>query len=96
MRQFVLVAAMFAAVTATAAIAATDARLPEGSGQAQVGAACVGCHDLGVVTGQHYSAEKWGQVVGVMIDRGANVSEADYDPVVVYLAKNFGPEKPKK
>ena len=77
----------------TAAVAATDARLPEGPGQAQVGKACAGCHDLGVVTGQHYDAEKWGQVVDTMVDRGAEVSDADYAPVVAYLAKNFGPEK---
>ena len=85
------VAAM--ALIGTAAVAATDARLPEGPGQAQVGKACTGCHDLGIVTGQYYDAEKWGQVVDTMVDRGADVSEADYAPVVAYLAKNFGPEK---
>lgn len=65
--------------------------LPDGPGKAQVVAACAACHEIGVVTAKHYGAEKWGQVLDIMVDRGAKVSDADYDLMVTYLAKNFGP-----
>ena len=65
--------------------------LPPGAGQRQVQAACSGCHAITVITSKHYSASKWEQVVDRMVDRGARVSDADFDVVVAYLASKFGP-----
>jgi len=99
MRLFLVATAMFAVVAVpTASRPAVQAMplaaaLPEGPGQAQVQAACSACHALSIVTGQHYDNAKWGQVVDTMVDRGAKVGDADYDVVVAYLAKNFGPKK---
>ncbi len=67
---------------------------PSGPGQAQVTTACAMCHAPTIITGKHYSEEKWGEVVDQMITRGAKVSDADYDMVVAYLARNFGAVKP--
>ena len=91
MRILLLVAAALAGTAALAqAPAAHPAPLPEGAGKAQVEAACAGCHDMSVVTAKHYSAAKWDDVVQQMVSRGAPVSDADYDAVVDYLAKNYG------
>jgi hypothetical protein len=64
---------------------------PPGPGQRQVQAACGGCHAASVITGKHYPAARWEQVVDRMVDRGARVGDADFDLVVAYLARNFGP-----
>ncbi|MES2443209.1 MAG: cytochrome c [Pseudomonadota bacterium] len=83
-----------AALVATVAVAAPQAAgLPAGPGQQQVQAGCGGCHAMTVITGKHYSAAKWETVVDGMIDRGAKVSDADYELVVAYLAKHFGAGK---
>jgi hypothetical protein len=65
--------------------------LPQGAGQRQVQAACSGCHAITVITSKRYSASKWEQVVDRMVDRGARVGDADFDVVVAYLTRNFGP-----
>jgi mono/diheme cytochrome c family protein len=64
---------------------------PPGPGQRQVQTACGGCHAMTVITGKHYPSARWEQVVDRMVDRGARVSDADFDVVVAYLARNFGP-----
>jgi mono/diheme cytochrome c family protein len=68
-----------------------EGALPPGPGQRQVQASCAGCHPLSVITTKHYGAERWEQVVDRMTDRGARVTDADYDLIVTYLARNFGP-----
>ena len=78
---------------ATAAVAQVPAELPAGPGHDQVQAACSTCHDMTIITGKHYSAAKWDEVVQQMVSRGAPVSDADYDVVVAYLAKNYGETK---
>ncbi len=64
---------------------------PAGDGQAKAQAACAACHPVAIVAGKRYDAQKWGAVVDQMIDKGAKVSDADYDIIVTYLAKTYGP-----
>ena len=45
-----------------------------------------------MITGKRYSADKWAETVDHMVDKGAKVSDADYDTIVDYLARNYGPE----
>ncbi|HWU02951.1 MAG TPA: hypothetical protein VN222_09465 [Novosphingobium sp.] len=84
------------AVAATAQVAppapapGNAATFPAGAGQPQVQAACTACHPAAMVTGKRFSAEKWGEVVDQMIDKGAKVSDADYEVIVAYLARNYG------
>jgi heterodisulfide reductase subunit B len=73
--------------------AAVQPDLPEGPGKSQILSSCTGCHALSTVTNAHYSAEKWGEVVDRMADRGAKVSDSDYDLIVAYLAAHYGPPK---
>ncbi len=66
----------------------------EGAGQEQTVTACTACHSATIITGKHYSADKWAEVVDQMIDRGAAVDDAQFDAIVGYLAHNYGPEAP--
>ena len=65
-----------------------------GPGQAQTVAACAACHAPAVVTGKHYSEDKWAEVVDQMVNKGAKVSDADYDTIVAYLARSYGVARP--
>ncbi len=62
-------------------------------GREQTAASCGLCHAPAMITGKHFSADKWAETVDHMVDKGAKVSDADYDTIVDYLARNYGPEK---
>jgi mono/diheme cytochrome c family protein len=66
--------------------------LPEGEGKALVEQRCSVCHGLGVITGNRLSAAEWDAVVGSMIGNGAQLSDAEREVVVAYLATHFGKE----
>jgi len=63
--------------------------LPEGPGRDLTLKTCQGsCHDMGVFE-QQYTAQEWQKCVNDMMALGVQISEADYVPIVVYLAKNL-------
>ncbi len=78
-----------AALASGAPPAAAD---PERAVAAKVQTACSGCHELTLLEGKHYAPDKWAEVTDQMISRGAQVDDADYDAVVAYLARHYGPE----
>lgn len=67
--------------------------LPEGDGKAAVEARCASCHGLGLVVGQKRTRAEWEATIDMMVDRGAQVSDADYAAISAYLATHFGPSK---
>jgi mono/diheme cytochrome c family protein len=79
-----------AGLVASVAIAQAPASFPAGEGQAVVQANCAACHPPAIVASKRYDADKWAEVVDQMISKGAKVSDADYDVIVGYLAKNYG------
>jgi len=60
------------------------------AGRSETAAACGMCHAPAMVTGKHFTAEKWAEVVDQMTDKGAKVRDQDYDTIVDYLARNYG------
>ena len=54
--------------------------LPPGKGKAIVQRSCRGCHARKVLVDQ-------------MINRGAEVEDEEFDTLLAYLSKNFGPVK---
>lgn len=56
---------------------------------------CSGCHSPALVKNERHDAQGWDSLIGVMIGRGAQVSDADQAAIRDYLARNFGP-KPAK
>jgi len=86
---FILAASLFGGVLAGVAHADD---FPPGGAHDLVAKACTACHVATQVTSQHKTADQWGETVNQMISNGAQVDDKDFDKVVDYLAKNFGPE----
>lgn len=72
-----------------AAGAAQADDFPAGDMHDKVSQACTQCHASGVVTSQGKTRDDWAQTVTTMISNGANITDADYDKTVDYLAKSF-------
>lgn len=80
-------AAMIAGIGA--AIAQTN--LPEGPGYDALVRACSDCHAPDLVLNHRLDAGGWNEMVSMMTDRGATVSDTDRKVLVDYLAANLGP-----
>ncbi len=72
-----------------AASAAQANTLPPGPMHDTVTKACAQCHSADVVSSQRKSRAGWADTVNQMVANGAQVSDAEFDKVVDYLAKNF-------
>ena len=64
-----------------------------GPGREATATACGQCHAPSLITGKRLDGEAWAQLVDQMISRGAPVEDKDYDTIVDYLARNYGPAK---
>jgi mono/diheme cytochrome c family protein len=52
---------------------------------------CVVCHEADLTEQQRLTRQGWTREVEKMVRWGANVTEAEKEPLVDYLFKNFGP-----
>ena len=53
---------------------------------------CSKCHSLTSTLKQRNTADNWSAIVDDMIGRGAEGSDADFEKIVKYLARNYGPK----
>jgi len=65
--------------------------LPPGDGKDIVAIACTQCHGLGTIVQLHEAPAGWKLHVYDMVLRGAQLTPAEADTVITYLANNFGP-----
>jgi competence protein ComEA len=72
---------------------AAAADLPDGPGKVTVQRVCGNCHAAQIVMSRKASKEGWERIVGDMVEKGATGTDAEFDQVIAYLAKNF-PEGP--
>jgi len=70
------------------------AQLPDGPGKDITVKICGNCHNAEVVAGYHMASEGWTNTISQMIDQGAEGSEAQFNAILAYLVKNFGPAGP--
>jgi competence ComEA-like helix-hairpin-helix protein len=78
---------------ATAGLAlAQDVVLPEGKGREAVENACTVCHSAERITRQSLTLDQWRSEVRTMVENGASLNPDEWEPVVAYLVKNFGPK----
>ena len=68
--------------------------LPAGPGRELVQEKCSLCHELQQVVAPRKTVDEWAVTLDRMIANGAKVSDAEYDPVLNYLAAHFGPASP--
>src|ERR1700677_1646113 len=71
-----------------------DNGLPPGEGRDIVAVTCSQCHSLNAITQLREGPAAWRHQVYDMVERGAQVSPAELDTVVHYLATHFGPGVP--
>ena len=69
--------------------------LPEGEGKDVVKRMCHDCHAMETVVSPRYTKDRWASVVDDMMAFGAQGSDEDIAIVVEYLAKHFGPDRPR-
>lgn len=79
-------------ILASAAARAED--FPPGPGRDLVAKVCTQCHEAAQVTIQRRSAVQWRQTVQSMIANGAQMTPAEAEQAVTYLAATFGPSGP--
>ncbi len=65
-------------------------------GQKLVEDICSLCHEWQRVEGHELTKEQWGGVIKGMIFEGAPVTDEEFNLIVEYLAKNYGPARDSK
>jgi competence protein ComEA len=79
-----------AALLLAASVQAQD-DLPNGAGKDVVVKVCTVCHDTARIISKKWSKAEWNDLVDKMAARGAMATDEEFDAIVTYLAKNFGP-----
>jgi cytochrome c5 len=91
LRCFAPFVALAIVAIAPPAVAQNANPLPEGDGRDLVAVACSQCHYLGTIAKIRDGAPGWRTYVDNMVLRGAQLTPAEIDKVVNYLALNLGP-----
>jgi cytochrome c5 len=91
MRAVVWLACVLALAGSAPARAQNANPLPPGDGRDLVSVACSQCHYLGTIAKIRDGAPGWRLYVSNMVLRGAQLTPAEIDTVVNYLALNLGP-----
>ena len=82
------------AVACTALVAVTVVSAQDTSvdkGEQLQNAACLSCHDLRPIQTAAYDKEGWTTAVASMIQKGAEVKDADKPVLINFLVQNHGP-----
>lgn len=90
-RRLILMFTLALAAPSTASAQQNANPLPPGDGRDLVAVACSQCHYLGTITKIRDGAAGWRVYVNNMVLRGAQLTAAEKDKVVEYLALNLGP-----
>ena len=81
-----------APAAAHAAAGGVDAfGMPLADGHDLTVAKCSNCHDVTEFSGQRHNADQWGEIIGSMIGRGADINDADFATIQKYLATYMAP-----
>jgi competence protein ComEA len=78
-------------LTVSAAISFA-ADLPDGPGKAATIRVCSKCHAIEKAVSLRQDEDGWTDTISKMVKMGAQGSDDDFNAVLAYLTKNFGPE----
>lgn len=76
-------------VVAAFGVAAQDAK--EDKGEGLQNSLCLGCHDIRPIQTAAYDRAGWTNVIDSMMQKGAEIKDADKPVLVDYLFRNHGP-----
>jgi competence ComEA-like helix-hairpin-helix protein len=85
---------VFWTVGLSAGLTADAQSLPDSAGRTEFESACGHCHSLERSTDLRLNAAQWQAVVDDMVGRGALGSSDEFQRIVAYLARHFGPDAP--
>lgn len=57
---------------------------------------CGHCHKVEIVTSRRLTRERWQETIQAMVDKGAEGTEDEFNTILDYLAKYYGPESGKE
>ena len=77
---------------ALAATMAFGAELPDGPGKAATVRICSKCHAVEKAVSLRQDEDGWTDTIAKMVKMGAQGSDDEFNAVLEYLTKNFGPE----
>lgn len=90
-----ILAALAAAALMTVARASAG-ETPEAKrlakGKELIDGICFWCHEPELMHTQRLTKKEWGELIRPMINEGAPVTNEEFEMIVEYLSKNFGPE----
>jgi competence protein ComEA len=66
--------------------------LPDGPGKAATVRVCGKCHSPEKAASLHQDEDGWTDTIAKMVKMGAQGSDDDFNTVLAYLTKNFGPQ----
>ena len=68
--------------------------LPAGAGRDVETRVCSSCHTPERPATERHDLAGWNDIIDEMVNNGAVASDAEFDQIAAYLAKNFPPGKP--
>jgi competence protein ComEA len=68
------------------------AELPDGPGKAEIIRICGKCHSPEKATSLHQDEDGWTDTISKMVKMGAQGTDDEFNTVLAYLTKNFGPQ----
>lgn len=92
MRNFSLLA-LCATLTVLTGTAKAD--LPPGSGHDETVKVCGKCHSPEQAASMRQTRTGWEETISKMVNMGSEGTDEEYERVLDYLTKQFGPEAPK-
>lgn len=79
------------ALGAVSAQQSASGEAPPGQGLELIQRSCVSCHDLYTIIQKRKTPAEWANTLGLMADRGAEVTPDEMKVIQDYLAHNFAP-----
>jgi competence protein ComEA len=71
------------------------ADIPNGAGKAETVRVCGKCHSVDQAVSLRQNRSEWQDEISKMVGMGAQGTDEDFNAILGYLSRNFGPEKPK-
>ena len=82
-------------IFSTAFAGSAMADLPAGPGHDETLKVCGKCHSPEQAASLHQSRTGWEETISKMVNLGSEGTDDEYEAVLTYLVKNFGPEAAK-
>jgi competence protein ComEA len=82
-------------IFATTFVGSAMADLPPGPGHDETTKVCGKCHSPEQAASLHQSRTGWEETISKMVNMGSEGTDEEYEAILTYLVKNFGPEAAK-